>query len=305
MTTVPPEAQSRFLTAYSDRAFYRLHCTCWGIERVGPTAILLHGFMQNGREFDPLARRLALAGWRVFCPDFPGHGGTAWWHDGQYSPAAYASAVATTITAAGVPGVHLIGGSMGGGIAMRMAASRGIPLHSVVINDVGLEWPLAGLEQQSDLYPRRMTFATLQPARDAVIRFTSDRGQISEADLQDVVRYSLRRLPDGRFAFRCDPRLLAAEGAMRLRRRNSDRSAIWAAIPAPILLIRGGRSLMFEAHIAQQMLELNPRAELLTMPDSGHPPWLRTPDQIEPVVEWLNRQARAVRERKAGQPAPT
>lgn len=104
MTTVPPEAQSRFLTAYSDRAFYRLHCTCWGIERVGPTAILLHGFMQNGREFDPLARRLALAGWRVFCPDFPGHGGTAWWHDGQYSPAAYASAVATTITAAGVPG---------------------------------------------------------------------------------------------------------------------------------------------------------------------------------------------------------
>ena len=40
---------------------------------------------------------------------------------------------------------------------------------------------------------------------------------------------------------------------------------------------------------AGQMIAREPRAELLTMAEAVHSPWLRSRDQSEPVVDWLRR----------------
>lgn len=46
---------------------------------------------------------------------------------------------------------------------------------------------------------------------------------------------------------------------------------------------------MLTADTAERMVERQPRAELLTLPDADHSPWLRAADQIDPAIAWMRR----------------
>ncbi|MGE0726288.1 MAG: alpha/beta fold hydrolase, partial [Alphaproteobacteria bacterium] len=71
--------------------------------------------------------------------------------------------------------------------------------------------------------------------------------------------------------------------------RRFDRWERWTKLDVPTLVIRGEHSEMLTAEIGQQMIDARRGADLLTMPDAGHPPWLRAPEQMEPVLQWLKR----------------
>ncbi|BBK32748.1 pimeloyl-ACP methyl ester carboxylesterase [Stella humosa] len=295
MPSEPIQPRALVFPVYCSDAFHPVHCTVWGVRNTGPTAIILHGFMQNGRECDRLAATLAAAGWRVFCPDFPGHGHSAWLRDGEYKFATYSATIATMMAVAGTSDIHLIGRSMGGGVAMRMAAQPGIPLRSLTLVDVSVQWPAPAIAHHATLMPKATEFTDPMEAFRTVALFVSDRGAISPKGLREVAEYSLMRTREGRIRLRCDPRLRSSVRFLELQRGDSDRSESWKGIAVPILLVRGGRSTMLPADIADRMIAMNPRAELLTIPDAGHSPWLRRQDEIAPVAAWLARQAAAPR----------
>jgi pimeloyl-ACP methyl ester carboxylesterase len=63
----------------------------------------------------------------------------------------------------------------------------------------------------------------------------------------------------------------------------------WTAIKAPILVLRGVRSDLVPADLAQEMVRRNPRARVLAFEGCGHAPPLMSHEQIEPVCEFLQR----------------
>jgi carboxylesterase len=99
----------------------------------GPTGVLvLHGFTGSPHSMRPWAEHLAAAGFRVACPRLPGHG-TTWqemnqtrWEDW------YAAADRELeLLRAATDQVFLAGLSMGGGLALLLAARHGAEVAGV------------------------------------------------------------------------------------------------------------------------------------------------------------------------------
>lgn len=94
--------------------------------------LLVHGFTGSPASLRPLAEQLASAGFRVELPLLPGHGTT--WQDMSRTewPDWYAEAERAFLRlAAGCSQVFVLGLSMGGSLALRLAERR--PVAGVVL----------------------------------------------------------------------------------------------------------------------------------------------------------------------------
>src|SRR5215813_12105128 len=84
-----------------------------------PVVVLLHGSPGNAKDFNSLAPMLAK-NFRVIRPDLPGFGDSS--HNvPDYSTRAHAHYVLALLDALGVERAHVVGFSMGGGVALNMA----------------------------------------------------------------------------------------------------------------------------------------------------------------------------------------
>lgn len=94
----------------------------WGEPRPGGTSLMLfHGFAGDAQTWAALASALARGGAHVLAPDLPGHGATDIPAD---TLDAMTSTLAGLLRAGGRP-VHLVGHSLGGALAARVA--RAVP----------------------------------------------------------------------------------------------------------------------------------------------------------------------------------
>lgn len=95
-----------------------------GTSAVQPPAVLIHGWASGSTYWEPLTAFLLAAGQTVWILDLPGY------HRGQDLPAGFewtldsaAASVAATLESLGADGVHLVGHSMGGSVALTLAAA--------------------------------------------------------------------------------------------------------------------------------------------------------------------------------------
>ena len=92
-----------------------------------PVVVLLHGSGRAGRMWGPALGGLS-GGWHVLAPDLPGFGRS----EGPFTVAGAVQAVRDTIAVQTAP-VHLCGLSLGGVIAIRVAAQLGSQVASLVV----------------------------------------------------------------------------------------------------------------------------------------------------------------------------
>ena len=107
--------------------------------------LCLHGLTRNSRDFERLALRIAPTR-RVITPDIRGRGRSQ--HDPNwlnYHPGVYVDDVVDAAARGFLERVVVIGTSLGGLIAMLMAAMRPQSLAGVVLNDVGPELDPVGV----------------------------------------------------------------------------------------------------------------------------------------------------------------
>ena len=104
----------------------------------GTPVLLLHGFTGTGRGWDQLARRLRAAGYRTVAPDLLGHGRSDAPPDPvRHDVARQAADLATVLaTLDAVPAV-VIGYSLGGRVALRLALDRPHVVRSLVLIGAG------------------------------------------------------------------------------------------------------------------------------------------------------------------------
>jgi pimeloyl-ACP methyl ester carboxylesterase len=99
-----------------------------------PPVVLIHGAGASSVTWIDVVRRLAPKR-RVIAPDLPGHGQSDPWH--TPSVEMYADAVGTACATLGVPRAVLVGHSMGGAVALRLALAHPDKIAGLVLVATG------------------------------------------------------------------------------------------------------------------------------------------------------------------------
>jgi pimeloyl-ACP methyl ester carboxylesterase len=257
-----------------------------------PVVLCLHGLMRTGRDFEDLAEHLA-ARYRVIVPDVRGRGLSA--RDpnfNNYQIPVYLADLQRLLTGLGAPRVTIIGTSMGGLMAMVLAAMQPQMIAGIVLNDVAPEVDKAGLERI------RGYAGKAPPVRDwagaiAVVRgvYGPALPGISEARLEKLTRAGYREDAQGVPQPDADP--MIAEPLKDTSKAAPDLWPLWGAIAkVPMLAIRGEHSDIVSAATLERMRREKPDLRTVIARSRGHAPLLDEPECVQGIDELLAAMGR-------------
>jgi len=257
----------------------------------GATVLCLHGLTRNSRDFEDLAPHLQQRA-RVIVPDVRGRGRSARDPNPQnYQPAVYLQDIITLLDTVAAPRVTVIGTSMGGLLAMMMAAGHRDRVAAIVLNDMGPEVDPVGLERIKGYAGR------LPPPKnweDAVAQTKTMFGNawpnLSAQRWSALARRGYREDGDGAVTVDADPMI----GEM-LRAAPAATATLWPFWKAlrgiPMLAIRGAQSDILSAATFAKMKAENPELVQLEVPHRGHAPLLDEPECIAAIDAFLSPAA--------------
>jgi pimeloyl-ACP methyl ester carboxylesterase len=222
-----------------DLPHLRLAARAWGDPAL-PPLLALHGWLDNAASFDELAL-LLCPHFHIVALDLPGHGRSqhrppgAWYHFVDYLGDVLAAADALHW-----PRFHLLGHSLGAGIASALAAACPSRVDKLLLieligphtlpDEQALTQLQRALTQRSELSAKPLrVFA--QP--EAAIRARLKAGGISYRAAQTLVTRGLQSVQDG-WSWSSDPRLMPA---VPQRYGETQIVPILRGIRAPTLLI--------------------------------------------------------------------
>ncbi len=253
----------------------------WG-EAGGRTPLLcLPGLTRNSADFDDLARRHAATR-RVICPDYRGRGRSDYDSDWRrYQPLTYLKDLRQLLAAEGIARVAVVGTSLGGLLAMGLAAMAPKAVAAVVLNDVGPDLAADGIGRILDYIGRD------RPQPDWPSAVAELRRLLPHLSLQGddtwlrFAQATYREGADGILHFDWDVRLaraLAAGGAM------PDLWPLFRGLTVPVLAVRGGASDVLSAETFARMGRELPQLVRVTVPGCGHCPALDEPE-VAPALD--------------------
>src|SRR4051794_12241688 len=109
----------------------RVSALLWGTG--APELVLLHGGAQNAHTWDTVALALDRP---LLAVDLPGHGRSDWRADGDYWPWRNAEVIAEVVRRLAPDAQALVGMSLGGLTAIRLAAEHSELVRRLVVVDV-------------------------------------------------------------------------------------------------------------------------------------------------------------------------
>ncbi len=264
-----------------------------GPTATAPVVLCLHGLMRNGRDFEDLAPQLASR-YRVIVPDVRGRGFSARDPDyNNYQLPVYIRDTLALLAGLGVAHASIIGTSMGGLMAMLMAAMQPGLVTGMVLNDVGPELDPAGMERIRGYAGRTAPVASWPEAIAQVRRvYGSAWPDLSEAGWEKLVRRGYRADAHGVPQLDADP--MIGEPLRNTHAAAPDLWPLWDALAqVPVLVIRGAHSDILSAATLARM-QKKPAVTTLTVANRGHAPLLDEPRcraAIEALLASLPRAA--------------
>jgi pimeloyl-ACP methyl ester carboxylesterase len=279
-------------TTWQDRFFQsadglRLHYRDYPSATARVPVLCLPGLSRNCRDFETIAPHLQRSR-RVLCADLRGRGLSQYdpnWRN--YHPGTYVADVAALLADAGVERVVVLGTSLGGIIAMTMAATKPRVLEGVILNDIGPEVAPEGLQRIS-LYVGKAT--PVNSWDDAASQARATYGlawpDATDEDWSRIARRGYREV-DGVPRLDMDPMIGEA-----VRAAPGDAAPdlwhLFAALrPIPVLALRGAISDVLSQATFDRMARQKPDLERVTVPRRGHPPMLDEPECVEAIDAFL------------------
>lgn len=174
----------------------------WGAGE--PRLVFLHGGGQNAHTWDTV---ILCLGQPALALDLPGHGRSGWREDGDYGPKLNAAALEPVIRDAAPHAELVVGMSLGGLTAMRLAVSAPELVRKLVMVDVT---PSAQKRHGAMTEAQKGTVSLLQRDRnfpsftamvDAAVAVAPHR---SRESLRRGVFHNSKRLDDGTWTWRYD-----------------------------------------------------------------------------------------------------
>jgi pimeloyl-ACP methyl ester carboxylesterase len=251
----------------------QVHYLEWGHAGL-PAVICLHGGGQTAYMFEPLGAALADR-YHVLAWDFADHGDSEPFLDEPgvdtaLDRHALAADAAPLCAEFGINRAVFVGGSMGGVVAVTVAAVRPDLVGGVVLIDVGHRLEAAGVERIAAFLSEHESFADLDEAAAAIAVYlpgrTVTRGRLTR---------NLRQRADGRWVWKHGlGRSMRARGQVDVSERAA---AVMAGLDddlrslnRPALVLRGAASDVLSEAGADELLRLLPDARYARISGAGH-----------------------------------
>ncbi|MFT7492045.1 MAG: pimeloyl-ACP methyl ester carboxylesterase [Pseudohongiellaceae bacterium] len=278
----------------SSKGFHKLIYREWGEPFVPGVSedtipvICLHGLTRNSRDFDQLAEVFASTR-RVICPDTVGRGHSDWLrtHD-DYNLPQYNLDVA--VIAARTRAVHydIIGTSLGGLMGIILASMDRSPIRRLVINDIAPEIPMAALQRLSHYLGENPLFTDLGQVETYIREKYSSFKPMNDDNWKAMAENSALKSEEG-YRLTYDPAIAKNYHRYWLLMHFNVWN-YWKSITCPVLVIRGTESDFLTPSLVNKMKQTLPHAEFIEFEGVGHTPTLNAKEQIDPILEWLNRE---------------
>jgi len=261
-----------------------------GAERKAPV-LCLHGLTRNSRDFAALAEHIAPTR-RVLVPDQRGRGRSQYdTHWLNYHPGTYVEDTWTLLRELSVERVVVIGTSLGGLMALLMAATRPQNIAGVVLNDIGPEIDPVGVARIQSYAGR------LPPVRswdDAAAQMRMTFGltfpEYDDAKWLEFARKSYDEGADGVPRLAADPKI--GDAVRSIPAPPNAVQAMWLAFGQlrnlPALAIRGAHSDLLSAATFERMRREVPSLLAVTVPNRGHAPQLDEQDSVRGIDAFLD-----------------
>lgn len=264
-------------------------------ERFAPDepAVFVHGLGGESLEWADVAGLLAdRCDW--YAPDLPGFGDSPPPADGDLSIDGHARAVIDVITALGAGPVHLVGNSLGGTVATRIAAERPDLVRSLVLISPALPdlrprlWSSQLLVSLVPLFGPWLVRHTLlgnpeKLARRVVWFCYGNPRALTSARLDEELDAIRRRaaLPHTVRVYRSSLRALVSTYFQVGRRRLWRQAGL---VDVPTLLIYGGRDKLVDPRMARRAAAAFRNARVVLLAEAGHVAHLEFPEQVATIV---------------------
>ena len=218
--------------------------------------LLLHGLGATGGVW---------RGWDGLAPDLPGHGGAPW--DPPYTFARHAEAVLPLL---GDEPVTVVGHSMGGVVALALAALAPDRVRRVVGLGIKVAWPPEDAARAAALADRPVaTYDTREAAADRFLRVSGLAGLVSADDpMVDGAVVDRQAAGEGSgWRLAQDPRTFGVG--------VPDMAGLLSQVSCPVVLARGEHDPMV-SH--EQLAVLVPAP--VTLPGLGHNAHVESPETV-------------------------
>lgn len=287
------------LSSLSEFAFLKENARQAGVETVPPVArvdsgpisalkfgdaaprvVFLHGGGQNAHTWDTVIvglREPALA------IDLPGHGRSAWREDGDYGPKLNAATIEPVLRQLAPDADLVVGMSLGGLTAMRLAVQAPSLVRRLVLVDVTPSAP----ERHTEMTDAQLgTVALVQGPRtfesfDAMLEVTVAAAPHRDREsLRRGVFHNAKRLDDGSWTWRYDE-----------MRKGEGFEGLWDDVPrleAPTTLVRGAKSFFVNDDDAAEFARTAPGfTDVHIVEDSGHSVQSDQPGRLIEILRQL------------------
>lgn len=265
----------------------RLHYRDWPGSDQRLPVLCLHGLTRTSRDFIDFAGQLSPRR-RVLAPDVRGRGCSQYDPDcDRYQPITYTHDMWELLAETDVDHVVLVGTSMGGIVAMLMAAQQPERIAGIVLNDIGPQVERTGIDRIIDYAGKPLSLASWEEAVATLKERAGDAlPGLSGAQWLRYARQTFREGIDGR------PEVDYDTGISRrfVTDVGVDPARVWElfeGLEVPMLLLHGTLSDVLSAETAQRMTAVNPRCTLVTVPDRGHVPLLDEPVALAAIDGFL------------------
>lgn len=251
--------------------------------RVGaarPSYVFVHGLFGQGRNWTSIAKRLEPAG--SLLVDLPNHGDSPWTTRFDYDDIADQVADLLRVGGAAEAPVTLVGHSLGGKVAMRLALRQPALVGRLAVIDIS---PVAARVGDFASYIDAMRAIDLRLVRDRREIETHLLSAAPDARVRGFLMQGLRRRRDGHgYEWRPNLDLLGD---------SLDLIAGWPTteglVPyeGPVLWVAGAESDYVRTEHLASMRALFPRARLVTVKGAGHWVHADAPDVMVEIVRHL------------------
>ena len=282
-------------TRYRDGYFtvadgLRLHYRDYAGDSARPPLLCLPGLTRNARDFADFAERMAPR-FRVLGLDLRGRGGSDFDpQPARYLPPSYARDSIALLDHLGIERAIFVGTSLGGIVAMIVAAFAGDRIAATILNDVGPELTEVGLGRIRGYVGSGATFATWAEAGEAV---ASNQSHLPASwgveDWQRMARRICRVGGDDRIHFDYDP-AISEPFRLATGKSNVDMWPLFDALAKhPVLVVRGQHSELFTDEAMQAMARRSANVSTVTVAGAGHAPELDEPEAVAAIDVFLGR----------------
>jgi pimeloyl-ACP methyl ester carboxylesterase len=248
-----------------------------------PALIILHGLYGASDNWMNLAK-LWSEDYEVYLVDLRNHGQSP--HSRIHTYQAMRDDVIELMDKQSIKKAVILGHSMGGKVAMRLAMDQPERLNALIVVDIAPKDYSINLDENVARHQKIIggmlsLDLSLIKKRDDVNDLLSDA--IPEQRTRQFIMKNLKRNKDQSFSWKLNLKVISDE-LLKITAGFADHNIYRDITGFPVLFIRGAKSKYIQNEDKSRIMEIFPMADIKTIEDAGH--WIHAeqPEELSEIV---------------------